>query len=524
MSIIKTLLLLLCISSLVYLLDPEKKSYSELRDSHFQPERLRNFYKKAVKMFSNDNLSAAISFFGIGTFCNKKFKPNDVVMEVAGNYTISSFDNIFPYFNVTEEILQSYLTANAITNEMYHEVRLLLNINWIRYVDNDNRFFRIFFQNMPRYRESLHMWDSQEKLLLQKLTNDHLIHGSLLFQNITARDFMLEDIRKKVRKIRPELPMAMLSEQKLQDGISIVYSRSLPMTLKGHKLIKNESDISENDFENKGLILIPGVDAINYERIKPEHPDTDVSQVKFTRGKVNIKAGKNFNVGDEFTINYDITASVEEIFRKYGFVPIEAIHESMIFSTKLYNVTNWSDPIKKICMSLGACMGTKISNFYSVPTFSNSYDLANLVLKRFSKWIGLPFTEEKMIEIYNQIRFEKHSNTTEGMALSSLADESYGNLLYTKNFRTDIKTILSMYEKNEENTPIFKNLMSHSFNKVMITKDSAEIRDRFREILKYCMVYLHILSINTKESIKRLNTTLDNLQAELKKDMLRNIE
>jgi hypothetical protein len=77
-----------------------------------------------------------------------------------------------------------------------------------------------------------------------------------------------------------------------------------------------------------------------------------------------------------------------------------------------------------------------------------------------------------------------------------------------------------MYDYNEKKLQVSKNLKDHNFNKIQISRDSYEIRDRFREILKFCLVNLHIVALNTKESIKMMNTTLDNLYHELKKDII----
>ena len=63
-------------------------------------KRIKNFYKKATKSLSKENLYSSLSSYGIGVFANKDFKVNDVVMEIPANYTISSFDEIFPYKDV----------------------------------------------------------------------------------------------------------------------------------------------------------------------------------------------------------------------------------------------------------------------------------------------------------------------------------------------------------------------------------------------------------------------------------------
>jgi hypothetical protein len=50
----------------------------------------------------------------------------------------------------------------------------------------------------------------------------------------------------------------------------------------------------------------------------PDHPDLKDSQISYETGKVIIKAGRNFKMGEEFFINYNSFASVYETFRNYG--------------------------------------------------------------------------------------------------------------------------------------------------------------------------------------------------------------
>jgi hypothetical protein len=50
----------------------------------------------------------------------------------------------------------------------------------------------------------------------------------------------------------------------------------------------------------------------------PEHPDVKDTQISFVKGKVLIKAGREFKHGEEFYINYNSFASVYDIFKNYG--------------------------------------------------------------------------------------------------------------------------------------------------------------------------------------------------------------
>lgn len=72
------------------------------------------------------------------------------------------------------------------------------------------------------------------------------------------------------------------------------------------------------DIENYGFILVAGADGINHETIETDHPDVEKTQIAYTRGKVQIKAGRNFKKGEEFYINYDAYATVYDMFKYYG--------------------------------------------------------------------------------------------------------------------------------------------------------------------------------------------------------------
>ncbi len=51
----------------------------------------------------------------------------------------------------------------------------------------------------------------------------------------------------------------------------------------------------------------------------PSHPDVKDSQISYVKGKVIVKAGRDFNRDEEFSINYNSYGTVYEIFRSYGY-------------------------------------------------------------------------------------------------------------------------------------------------------------------------------------------------------------
>ncbi len=486
---------------------------------------MRRFYKKAVSMLSQNRLYASTSFYGVGAFCNKDFNPNEPAMEIEANYTLSSFDeNEFPYHNELNEFFINSLEANKTNIVEVNELKFMINLNYLRYYKTDvDRFWKIYFENLPKHKDFLPFWDNQDKEILRKLINDPGVEQDLFYINRTSLLYLTEDVKKVLKKIDPNMPQLLLSDNKFIESFNILSSRTLPITAKGWKILhKKTSQIEELDIFNTGFILVPGADAINYERIKVDHPDMKDSQVKYENGKVVLKAGRHYKKGEEFTINYDIYATVYNIFKKYGFVPIDAIYNNMIWRNNYIDLSNAPKPGKLVCVALSACIGDPDNNVFEVPKYTNKFDIAHLNVERLRYWKGPPFTETKMIEIYQSIIKNEHSNLTEGLALSGLAHSFYGYLLYSSNFKIDFDTLVSMYNQNEENVPVPK-ILESSFSgkfKMKIDKDTHDMKLKFREILKYVLINNHIVALNTREAQNAMNRTLDNLIENLKNEII----
>jgi hypothetical protein len=470
-------------------------------------------------MLSQDRLYAAISYHGVGTYANKDLKPNEVAMEITANYTISSYDNIFPHFDQLESVLKKHENNTHIIE--VNTLRILLNLNYMRYMTQPNRFFRIWFDNLPKHKDYLPFWNRQEKDILKKLINDPLIESDLFLHNETYFDYLLEDCKKVLRKFDPNLEKLMLTDSRVDEAINIINSRTHAFTLKGWKIIHNKiSEVEESDIQNYGYIIIPGVDAINHESMTTEHPDVAKSQLNYVKGKIQVKAGRKFKKGEEFTINYDTFATLYEIFKRYGFVPIEALYKNMIFRNDGIDMSKSPREGRLLCLALKACHhGTKEDTQFYVPKFTNEIDMAHLNIERLNYWYGAPLVESKIWEIYNNIMAMKHHNITEGMALSRWAYSFYGQLLYASNFRTGIERLIKMYNENEEGKSV-REIIKESGIKVEIRNEPPELKDRFREIMKYCLINHHIIALNTREAYHRLNKVMDNLIYNLKNDIV----
>lgn len=193
----------------------------------------------------------------------------------------------------------------------------------------------------------------------------------------------------------------------------------------------------------------------------------------------------------------------------------------MIFKNDYIDMRKTPREARLLCLALGACHGgTKDSEVFMVPKFTNSFSIPHLNIERLNHWIGPPdFTDTKSIEIYDLIQKNKHSNLTEGIALSKFGQTFYGMLLYSSSFKIDIMRLLEMYELNEQGVPVMEIFVKYNI-KSFIINEHYELKDRFREIIKYCLINHHILALNTREAIDRLDKTLENLTVDLKREIV----
>lgn len=475
-----------------------------------------------MSMFSNDTLYASISSYGVGAFVNKNFKPNEHVMEIPANYTISCYDNYFPYMEDAEKVVKEYENDTSIYNRNFF--KLILNFNYLRYVDKSNRFFRIYFDNLPNYMEYFPFWAEEEKGIVKKLMADPTMSADLFLHNDTNLDYMLEDLKRIIKRKDPSLVVQMLTDQKINEAINLINSRGYVFTYKGWKVINNmQEEIEPEDIYNQGYIIIPGADGINHESHYYEHPDVKHSNFQFQKGFIAVKAGRKFKTGEEFMINYDPAGGMFDIFKRYGFVPIDSINHNQIYRYETLNMTDINFEIKQLCMALGACLGRSINqNFFRVPRYTNSINQAHLHLERINYWLGPPINQYKIIDVYNMIKNRKHSNITEGIALSKTMHGFYGLLIYSVNFRITNDNLLAMYDMNEKHVDL-REIFKLTNIKVNIKEHPNTIHQRFRELLKFALLNQHMVAVNLVECERLMEETLDNLWLETRKDILENI-
>lgn len=204
---------------------------------------------------------------------------------------------------------------------------------------------------------------------------------------------------------------------------------------------------------------------------------------------------------------------------------MQALYQNMIFRNGGVDLSKAPPAAKNLCLALGACHGgTPKDDTFLVASYTNNVSMPTLNLERLNHWVGPPLTDEKIFEVYDLIINNKHSNITEGMALSKFSYHYYGDMLYATQFKADITSLLRMFNMNEEKVPVSTILSEHGMKLKVSIKQSFETSDRFREIIKYCLVHHHMVALNTRFGIKRLNETLDNLMNEYKKEVLDEFE
>lgn len=443
-------------------------------------------------------------------------------MEIPANYTISCFDNYFPYMDLADKVIKQYENETTIDNMNFF--RLLLNFNYLRYIKKDNRFLRIYFDNLPNYMEYFPFWPEEEKNVIKKLMADPTMGSDLLLHNDTNLDFMLEDLKRLLKRKDPSLVANMLTDQKINEAVNLINSRGYVFSLKGWKVINNLLEqIEPEDIYNVGYIIIPGADGINHESITYEHPDVKYTNFLFQHNKIVVKAGRKFKVGEEFRINYDAQGGMFDIFKRYGFVPLDSINHNQIWRRDGVNMTNSTFEVKQLCMALGACQGRSINQkLFQVPRFTNSLNEGHLNLERINYWVGPPINQYKIIDVYNMIKQRRHSNITEGIALSKTMHGFYGVLIYATNFRITTDVLLEMYEMNEKHIDL-REIFKITNIKLTIKEHPITIHQRFRELLKFALINQHMVAVNLIGCEELMEQTLDNMWIETRKEILENI-
>ena len=157
---------------------------------------------------------------------------------------------IFPYKDIVMKVLNGNIQYNDITE--INLMLLILNLNYMRYVNNTNRYFKFYFNNLPRYQNYLPFWEDQEKLAIKKISGDPLVNEELLLHNMTNFDMMIEDVRRELKRQDNSIVFQVISDSKIEDAMNIIFSRAFRFTLKGWKVVHNLT----NDIEESGKKFI----------------------------------------------------------------------------------------------------------------------------------------------------------------------------------------------------------------------------------------------------------------------------
>ena len=153
--------------------------------------------------------------------------------------------------------------------------------------------------------------------------------------------------------------------------------------------------------------------------------------------------------------------------------------------------------------------------------YTNELNLPDLNLERMSQFEEGNFTKENSMDVFTDIIKMRHSNITEGRALSKFIYDYYGAVLWITKFGTSFNNLVQMYEKNEQRILVQTILKDHGFDKLKIAQpEKRELRDKFREILKWCLVGNHAITKNMNITTRMLNSTLDNLWNNLREEII----
>lgn len=504
-------------------------------------ESLDLFYIKKIDKFSKSGLELVQGDYGYELKCKRDYQPEENVMMIQWNDTISSFDSHYHSYNdiIETELLNESLSLSEIDS---HLVKLIVNINYLAYIEPKPSEIKDYLKHQlsfdDYYFDYLPYWNSNLKLLLKKVSGSPIIEKDLFEYNDTGLMSALSAIKTNMNYTQHK---TFLSTQHIKASVNLILSKAFVFSLKAYKIISHSSNVTQDDLDVKGYILIPGADVINHKKLASSSKNVIRTQIKYEKGNIIIKSGSTFSIGDAFTINYDTFQSLEHFMKTYGFTPIESLNDNMVFSSSFFNVS--TDIVSRICYALSACVVTNEKNIIQIVQYSNMASLGKMTLHRLSNWQEEPMTIRKMIDIFEKLRLMTHLNSTEGMAMSDYGSEYYGTMLYKANFQLPIESLLSMYYQNEKGEDVGDMLNQHnikgyqfnsSYEDYLLKKNGEErggnkedrekykknFQKKFREIIKYCLVDHHVIALNMRESIERLNKTIDNLFDELEKEII----
>jgi len=152
--------------------------------------------------------------------------------------------------------------------------------------------------------------------------------------------------------------------------------------------------------------------------------------------------------------------------------------------------------------------------------YSNAMDFPDLNIDRLSNWPE-EITKENSMEIYQSIAKGRHSNITEVITVAAFIYKRYGNLLWASRFGTSFTNLMNMYEENENQVTVQTILKKYGFDKLSVEQpEKRELRDKFREILKWCLVSNHAISVNMNVALNMLNSSLTHLWNDLREEII----
>jgi hypothetical protein len=115
----------------------------------------------------------------------------------------------------------------------------------------------------------------------------------------------------------------------------------------------------------------------------------------------------------------------------------------------------------------------------------------------------------------------RHDNITEAEALGAFIYSHFASLIWADKFGTSFTNLVSMYEQNELGMPVQEILIKHEFAKLKVRQpEKKELRDKFREILKWCFLNHHAEAIKVKRGLEMLSKTLDNIWYNLREEII----
>jgi len=211
----------------------------------------------------------------------------------------------------------------------------------------------------------------------------------------------------------------------------------------------------------------------------------------------------------------------KQVKQSYRFTPLDSILHNNIYKNEYLNLTSFTREERMICLLLDSCKANNENETFAYMQFyTNQHDGNLLNLYRIKYWDGGKINDKNIEEVYRIIKYKKHSYEVELHSLSDYIENYiYETLIYINNFRVSTEDLINIYNMNENDSPLDDIAKIMNFD-IKIGQTSSGFKAKFREIIKFLLLYYHRIAVNQLEVSKMYENQLTRMYKSIKQNIL----